>query len=634
MLSVIESWFTPVTPSLDYRRSDYILLILILAAGVWVRFWHLGNVGLHGDEDIMGLAARGIVAHGIPILPSDMLYLRAPVHTYLIAGSMFLFGDSEWSLRMPSAVMGSLCGFLAYFLGRRFLDPIANLAFVALITFLPAMIEISQTARMYVFFVASVVLFGITLFRFERSGTVMSWLLAFVVLVIAIQFHRLAVFAAPLFLYPGLANRSWKQLLQGTIALPGAVVVSELAGYLSHWNYPEESERLVLEEVASQTPFELLFQGNLLLVVAIAIGLIAAVIAVCTIKFERWRSAIPAILLFAFGVVSCATLNYHIGMIALILGAIAWFRADTGKNFRLLVLGLAIGLIALVQYQFLQASGEFAGRKIIGAFVGTPSIWPTLQITTFSPIGAAILVTSVAFAAWHLARKGRIPVYFLFFGLAVWVPVAAIGLFTWYSAERYTIGPLAFFLLSSVAGLVYLANNSTSLTQSMWRSTVGTIVGIVTIAAMINPVAAWRVVRNDYQDHPDHKGAAEYIRQLGLGPKDVVIAEDSIVQAYYLGMVDYRLQNVVGAQTHALLKGGILYDQYTGARVIGSGQEFDGILRKHSGDNVYVISSGQVSDGLMRRNRGNGIAEILASDRLEMVHLGRDGRTTVWRKRR
>jgi len=291
-------------------------------------------------------------------------------------------------------------------------------------------------------------------------------------------------------------------------------------------------------------------------------------------------------------------------------------------------------LIALIQYQFLKASGEFPGRKIIGAFVGTPSIWPTLQITAFSPVSAVILVTSVACAAWRLARKGRIPVYFLFFGLAVWVPVAAIGLFTWFAAARYTIGPLAFFLLSSVAGLVYLASNSTSLTQSMRRSALGTFVGIVIIAAMINPVAAWQVVRNDYQVHPDHKGAAEYIRQLGLGPKDVVIAEDSIVQTYYLGMVDYRLQNVIGAQSHALLKGGILYDQYTGARVIGSGQEFDAILREHSGDNVYVVSSGQVSDSLMRRNRGNGIAEILASDRLEMVHLGRDGRTTVWRKRR
>src|SRR5688500_19313538 len=108
MLSVIESWFSPVTSSQDYRRSDYILLILILAAGIWVRFWHLDNVGLHGDEDIMRLAARGIVANGLPILPADILYLRAPVHTYLIAASTILFGDSVWSLGMPSSIVSSI----------------------------------------------------------------------------------------------------------------------------------------------------------------------------------------------------------------------------------------------------------------------------------------------------------------------------------------------------------------------------------------------------------------------------------------------------------------------------------------------------------------------------------------------
>ena len=74
----IESWFEPVHVSQAYTRADYALLLSILVAGTWLRFWHLGNVGLHGDEDIMGLAARGVVAHGLPILPSDMLYLRAP----------------------------------------------------------------------------------------------------------------------------------------------------------------------------------------------------------------------------------------------------------------------------------------------------------------------------------------------------------------------------------------------------------------------------------------------------------------------------------------------------------------------------------------------------------------------------
>src|SRR5687767_8216812 len=266
MLRHLENWFEPVQPSQVYVRLDYVLLFLMLAIGTWLRFWRLDNVGLHGDEDIMGLAARGIVAHGIPVLPSEMLYFRAPLHTYLLAGSTILFGDNEWALRLPSAIVGSLCGILAFFMGKRFLDPKPNLCFVALITFLPAMIEISQTARMYVFFIASLLAFGILLFRWEKTGTMRSFLSAFIVLLIAIQFHRLAVFAAILLLYPGLANRSWRQLLLGAIAVPGAAAMSELMGIVSHLNYPEEADRLALESVEQASPFALVFQGNLVLV--------------------------------------------------------------------------------------------------------------------------------------------------------------------------------------------------------------------------------------------------------------------------------------------------------------------------------------------------------------------------------
>ena len=633
MLSVIESWFTPVTPSQDYRRSDYILLTLILAVGVWVRFWHLDNVGLHGDEDIMGLAARGIVAHGIPILPSDMLYLRAPVHTYLIAGSTMLFGDSEWSLRMPSAIVGSVCGLLAFLLGKRFLDPKPNLMFVAVITFLPAMIEISQTARMYVFFVATLLVFGIVLFRWERQRTVKSWLLVCLVLAVAIQFHRLAVFAAPLMLYPGLANRSWRQLLLGVIAVPGAAAMSELIGFASHLSYPEEADRLALEAVEQASPFALVFQGNLVMATAIAVGLMAAVVTLCTIGIDRWKRALPGAVTLALGVAACATLNYHIGAIALLFGAIAWSRAVSGNAWRLLVIGAAVGLLAIFQYQLLNDTGEFPGRKIIGAYVGTPSIWPTLQLMAFSPVAAALLVSSAVLAAWHSACNRPIPIYFLFFAFAVWVPVAAIGLFTWYAAPRYTIGPLVFFLLSSLAAGMYLIQACERCARLMQRRAIVTIGGIAIVVAMVNPVAAWQVARNDYGIHPDHKGAAEFIEGLHLGESDIVIAEDSIVQTYYVGKVDYRLQSIEGARNHSVLRDGVLFGQYTGTPVIGSGKDLELVFDRNDGRRVYVISSEQGSDDLQRRNRGSGIAEVLSSDRLDVAYVGRDRRTTVWELR-
>ena len=73
MLSFVDRWFEPFQASQEYKRVDYILLFLLLAGGAWLRFWHLGYVGLHGDEDIMGLAARGVLAQGVPELPSGLV---------------------------------------------------------------------------------------------------------------------------------------------------------------------------------------------------------------------------------------------------------------------------------------------------------------------------------------------------------------------------------------------------------------------------------------------------------------------------------------------------------------------------------------------------------------------------------
>ncbi len=157
-------------------------------------------------------------------------------------------------------------------MGRRFLDPKPNLVFVALIMFLPAMIDVSLTARMYVFYVAGVIIFATLIFRWERTGKWTSFLLAFVAWLVTLHFHPLTVFAAPLFLFPGLANRSWKQVVVGAITIASAVVIGAVVGHISSQNYPDESERLILPPETAQTPIELLFRGHMRLALAVAIA--------------------------------------------------------------------------------------------------------------------------------------------------------------------------------------------------------------------------------------------------------------------------------------------------------------------------------------------------------------------------
>jgi uncharacterized membrane protein len=99
----------------------------------------------------MAMPAMAIHRKGEPILSIGMLYARALLNIYMMSGSVWPFGESEWAFRLPSAIIGSMMCVAAFYMGKRFLASRYNLAFVATIVFLLSMIEISQTARMFVF---------------------------------------------------------------------------------------------------------------------------------------------------------------------------------------------------------------------------------------------------------------------------------------------------------------------------------------------------------------------------------------------------------------------------------------------------------------------------------------------------
>jgi hypothetical protein len=632
MLALVARWFEPVAVSQDYRRTHFVVLALMLAVGAALRFWALGNAGVHGDEDLMGLAARGVLEHGIPVMPPGWIYTRVPLHTYIMAGSMFVFGDTEWAMRFPSAVIGSFCGLFAFFMGKRFLEPNFNLAFAALITFLPAMIEISQTARMYIFFVAALLIFGTLLFRWERRGTPGALVLAMLGWMVALHLHSLAVFAAPLFLFPGLSKQSWRQLVHGGMALIMAVVFFRVHARLTSSGYPSEYDTLPPPPDASLTPLEHLAQGPWLVVALIAVAAIAVLLFFGLRHRIRQPRVVLAVGLLGLGVAACAALHYHIGGILLLVGAIAWLRAQPGRYLSLVLLALGVGLMLAIQLAVLHGTGEFTGQQYIGALVGMPSVWPILRFGTVSPVGMVVMAAIVAFAAWQLAHGRRIPVHFLFFAMAVWAPLFGLGLFTWDLPPRYTFGVLPFFALCLLAGIAYVVDQVRVGRAIDSRPVAQGLTCVLLVIVFVNPVSMVVAASNDYRSHPDHKGVAKFIKSLNPGPDDILIAEDSVAQTFYLGKVDYRLLNWEVARTQSILVDGVLRGRYTGTPIMGTGEELLALLdRTDIKGEIYIIGSGTTTPG--SRRRGNGIEEVLESDKLELIYTGRDGIAHVWRRR-
>ena len=488
---------------------------------------------------------------------------------------------------------------------------------------------------MYVFFVTLMIWFAACLFRWERDQRTSSLLLALIVWLLALHFHQLAVLAAPLFLYPGLSRQSWRQVMLGgaTLAI-GAAIFYAYRQWIKG-NYPDTFERppTPVDPVTESTA-SLAWSGHDWFVAIGTLLILVSTVALATrtIRSGGVNRCIP-ITAVGGGLIALALLHYHVGGLLLLFGTVFWLR-NGGLPRAWLFGALALGAIITVGHLvLLHGTGLYPGRKIVGALIGVPSIWPTLRFFEYAPLAAVLFVLTFAYILFEFARNRRMPVHVLFFIVAVWAPLILLGALTWYMPPRYAQGQLGFFLLCVFAGLVYVAMRRGLATENERLSWPGAAAAVIVAALIVNPAALKSAVSPAYGYYPDHKGAAEFIKGLNLGDDAVLIAEDILQQTYYLDFVDYSLRPADDAAMFSFVKDGVIVDQYTGVPVIGSGEELLRVFDKYSESNLYIIGSGENFVAGKRLLRGQGIDRALQSARLSVVYEGRDGKTKIWKLR-
>ena len=205
----------------------------LLAVGAFLRLVDLDQLSFRWDEDLSSLAAKGIAEHGVPELPSGMIYLRSLPFLYVLAGSGALFGFDEWGLRLPAALFGTGAIALAYVFGMRLFGASVGLVLAALVTFSAWDVEFSRYARMYAPFAFFYVLTLLSIWRYlvvERSAA--GALLCIVSALAALSLHDLAYTLAPAFLLPLLIDGRRALARPSRAALPVVGALSVAAGFL------------------------------------------------------------------------------------------------------------------------------------------------------------------------------------------------------------------------------------------------------------------------------------------------------------------------------------------------------------------------------------------------------------------
>ena len=124
-------------------------LVLIIVIATPLICYNLGYEPYWQDELTSYYAAKGILAHGIPVMPSGFIYPKGELYSYLLALVMAIFGDGGSTPRVLSVVeylvgLPLLYTVGTYFFGRR----IALLA-TATLAFSPMALLWGRQVRMY-----------------------------------------------------------------------------------------------------------------------------------------------------------------------------------------------------------------------------------------------------------------------------------------------------------------------------------------------------------------------------------------------------------------------------------------------------------------------------------------------------
>src|SRR3989338_11079234 len=110
---------------LNKKLTKYIILVLLVIIGAFLRFYQLGinPPSLNWDEASLGYNAYSILKTGadeygnfFPISIRSFDDHKPPMYAYLTIPFVAIFGPTEFAVRFPSAVAGVLTVIIMYFL--------------------------------------------------------------------------------------------------------------------------------------------------------------------------------------------------------------------------------------------------------------------------------------------------------------------------------------------------------------------------------------------------------------------------------------------------------------------------------------------------------------------------------------
>jgi len=155
--------------TINRDRAVLAMVGLVLLVGAVLRFHNLGNEGLDDDEAASWIQAKDSLLDLIRRTAHDNY---PPLHNLALYAVIKLFGDSEWSLRPPSAIFGVANIGAVYWLATLTVGRTAGVIGAALLAISPFHLFYSQEARTYSLLALAATVYAATCFQYLRAPSV------------------------------------------------------------------------------------------------------------------------------------------------------------------------------------------------------------------------------------------------------------------------------------------------------------------------------------------------------------------------------------------------------------------------------------------------------------------------------
>lgn len=620
-----------------------VLLGGLILIGLWLRAVNLGTLGIFGDEDHTYFAVKGILEHGLPYMPSGMLYPRAPLLSYFAAFFSATLGFDETSLRLPSVILSTLNLLLYSYLFFKLVNRKTALVFAALFTVSYWNIEVARQARMYEMMLFFQGLSALLISKgFLEKKSSLLWL-SVLTMALAISTQKLAFFLNSLYLLPFLFKQPLPlprkhYFLIVACSLLVQVILIKLMGI----PYEEALEgKIVAVEDGNSIGniitnlfshgelnyLELILSASLILIVLLAISRKNIAASTKTSLEEKF---------LLLTLMTCVTLNV-LGVFVWIL-AIHLFRRGQGFSGALNTIpAVCVGILLAFSLWLAFTSDKGIITALKDAF-NYPH-WIILRLFEVFPVLTMFALIGTAQAFHFATRKKNIGFAIVLVGFLS--PMIGIGLFEEYPRVRYLYSLLPFMICLAIFPILEISEalikqfKTLTLTREILSCGVALLVALSTFEGFSIPESKGISERTyhtklnsflyPYETHPDHKTTGQFVRTNAEA--DAVVIVMDFISAAYTERANYLLRT-------GTILGGIKATReiFLNVPIINSLQEFKALIAQadRTDKELWLVTSQE----LIGPHRTSGLSplmmEFLDQQSARIRYVGKDKVTNVY----